>query len=119
MVIRALFGWGIAMYAILYLVWSTIVIYGLSGNLLAHVGMIVVLVALAIFATRSLHVSNEREAIPYAIGWVLIAVCLDAIVIVPTSGWGIFSDWNIWVGYGLLLAVPLVVAAVSKRTVLE
>ena len=117
--LRALFGWGIAMYATLYLVWSTFVVYGLSANLLAHVGMIITLIALAILATRSLRITTEREILPYAIGWVLIAACLDAIVIAPVAGWAIYSDWNIWVGYGLLLAVPLVVAAVSKRSISE
>lgn len=115
MQLRALFGWGIALYAILYLVWSTLVVYGLSNSIFARLAMIVTLVVLAILATRSLRVTGERGVLPYAIGWVLIACVLDAIVTVPVAGWGIYSNWNVWVGYGLLLGVPLVVAAVSKR----
>ncbi len=113
--LRALFGWGIVIYAVLNLVWSVIVANGFSDNLIARVCMIIAIVALATIATRSLRLLSERDAIPFAIGWVLIAAGFDALLTVPIAGWSVFADPNTWVGYALLLAVPLVVAAVSKR----
>ncbi|MBP9757496.1 MAG: hypothetical protein KBD06_02760 [Candidatus Pacebacteria bacterium] len=114
--LRPLLGWGIVIYAVLHLVWSGFVAYGLSANILAHIAMIATLVVLAVIATRSLRLLSERDVIPYAIGWALIAMVLDAVVIVPLSGWVVFSDLNVWVGYGLLLAVPFVVTAVTRRS---
>ena len=110
-----LFGWGIVIYAVLNLVWSVIVANGFSENLIARISMIIVIITVATIATRSLRLLSERDAIPFAGGWVLIAAALDALLTVPVVGWAVFANANTWVGYALLLAVPLVVAAVSKR----
>ena len=113
--LRTLLGWGIVIYAILHVVWTALVVNGLAGNFFARAVLLGTLVALAAIATRALRFSSERDVLPYAIGWVVISAAMDAIVTVPTSGWGIYGDWNLWVGYILLLAVPLVVTAISKR----
>lgn len=112
---RALFGWGIVIYAVLYLVWSGLVIHGLSGMFFSRIVVIVSLITLASIATKSLRLFTERDVLPYAIGWVVIAGVMDAIFAVPSAGWGMYSDWNLWVGYMLLFVVPLVVTAVTRN----
>ena len=114
--LRPLLGWGIVIYAVLHLVWSGLVSYGLSGNLIGHIVMIATLVTLSVIATRTLRIMSERDVAPYAIGWMLIAIALDALITVPLAGWGIFSDWTVWAGYILLLVVPFVVTLLTKRS---
>lgn len=115
MKLRALIGWGIVIYSVLYLVWTGLVIHGLSDRLIARVIVLATLATVTAIATRALRVSSERDVIPYAIGWIFVAAILDAIFAVPSAGWGIYSDWNLWVGYVLLFIVPLIVTAVSKN----
>ncbi len=113
--LRALVGWGIVIYAVLFLVWSGLAIHGLSGSFLARLMVLLSLVIIATIATRSLHLTNEGDVAPYAIGWVIIAAIMDAVFTVPGSGWAIYTNWNLWVGYVLLLCVPFIVTVVSKK----
>lgn len=113
--IRALCGWGIVIYAVLYLVWAGLVIHGLSGSFIARIIVLCTLIAVAWIATLSLRLSTERDIAPYAVGWVLVAAGLDALFVVPGGGWEIYTNWNLWVGYMLLLCVPFIVMAVSKK----
>ncbi len=113
--VRALFGWGLVIYAVLYLAWAGLVIYGLSGSFLARIIVLTTLITVASIATRALRLSTERDIAPYAVGWVLIAAALDAVFVVPNAGWGIYSNWNLWVGYVLLFCVPFIVMAIAKK----
>ena len=115
MKLRALIGWGIVIYAILFLVWSGLVIHGLSDMILSRAIVLTVLVTVAAVATRSLRLTSERDIAPYAIGWVVVAALMDAVFAVPSSGWAMYSNWNLWVGYVLLLAVPFIVTALSRK----
>lgn len=114
MYLRPLLGWGIGIYAVLNLVWSAIVVHGVSQHIAGRVIMIATLIALVTIAARSLRLISERDAVVYAVGWVLTAAALDAILAVPVSGWGIYGNLNLWVGYGLLFAVPLIVTAITR-----
>lgn len=115
--LRLLLGWGIVIYAVLYLAWSGLVIHGFSGMFLSRIVVIATLVTVATLATKSLRLMHERDVLPYAIGWVVLAACFDAVFAVPSAGWAMYSDWNVWVGYFLLLIVPLIVTAVSRKSV--
>ena len=66
-----------------------------------------ILVFVSSVAGRSLRHHRAIDILPYSIGWVIIAVLFDAASAVPVSGWEIYADWNIWVGYLILLTVPL------------
>jgi hypothetical protein len=115
MKLHVLLGWGIVIYAVLALVWSGLVLHGMSGNILARCIVLAALVVTTAIATRMLRLNSERDIAPYAFGWVIVAIALDAVFAVPTAGWGMYSDWNLWVGYIILLAVPFVVTALSKK----
>ncbi len=119
MKLGALIGWGIVIYAVLFLVWSGLVIQGFSGFILSRVVILATLVIVTTIATRSLRLTNERDIAPYAFGWVVVAAGLDVIFSVPSAGWVMYSNWNLWVGYFLLLAVPFVVTALSGRRASE
>ncbi len=113
--LRALIGWGIVIYATLYLVWSGLMIHGFGGNFLTRIVIFATLISVTSIATRSLRISLERDIAPYAVGWVVVAMILDAIFVVPSAGWAIYANWNLWVGYILLFLVPFIVIAVSKK----
>jgi hypothetical protein len=102
-------GWGIAIYAFIFLLWNILVIYGYVGGMLPRLVLTIALIAVLILAAHNLHLTHWYEMLPYAVGWILIALVLDLICTVPVSGWMVWRDWTIWVGYALMLCVPLLV----------
>lgn len=103
----ALAGWGIVIYSIMSLAWSLFVIYGLAGTLTARLLALLVLIVIATIAGRSLGFHSWRDILPYSIGWGVMMAALDAIFSVPFSGWVLYADWNLWLGYALVVVVPL------------
>lgn len=103
----ALVGWGIAIYAVMSLVWSGFVIYNVSQGLFPRAIELLVLILLALIAGRSLNLHNWKDILPYSFAWAFEAVLLDAIYTVPFSGWGIYSSATLWVGYAVLVVIPL------------
>jgi hypothetical protein len=111
----AMLGWGIAIYAIVFLTWSGLVIHGFTGSPLSQVIVLGALIAVAIIGGRSLGFRSWKDILPYSFSWMVIVALLDAVYAVPYAGWGLYLDWNIWVGYLLVLVVPLL-AVVLRRT---
>ena len=103
----SLLGWGIVIYAVMSLAWSGLVIYGLAGTLLSRILVLCVLIIVTSIAGRSLRFHLWKDILPYSALWALIVGLLDAVYTVPFSGWAIYGDWNLWVGYGLVAVVPL------------
>jgi hypothetical protein len=110
-----LIGWGITIYAVVYLAWSGLVIHGLELSIFARFIVLFALAAVTIVATKSLGYRTERDILPYAIGWMIIVGLLDAVYAVPFGGWAIYTDWNMWVGYFLVLIIPIVVTLASRE----
>src|SRR3989338_2748364 len=103
----ALLGWGIVIYAVMSLVWSGLVIYGMADSFLSLAVRLVVLVFIAIIAGRSLRFHSWQYVLPYSVFWAATMALLDIVYTVPFSGWSIYSDWRLWVGYALVAMIPL------------
>lgn len=100
-------GWGVVIYAVMYLAWSGLVIYGLSLGILSLIVRLAVLVVIITIAGRSLRVDNWKDLVPYTFVWAVIAALLDGLFLVPFSGWALYSSWSVWVGYALVVVIPL------------
>ena len=107
--IGALFGWGIVIYAVMFLLWSVFVTYGFVEGIAPRILGLIVLVILAVLAGRSLKAHVWQDIIPYSICWGLIMAIFDVVMSVPFAGWQIFLDWNVWFGYGVVTLAPLLV----------
>jgi hypothetical protein len=103
----ALFGWGIAIYAIITLSWNGLVIYQYSTGFAPRIFQLAVLIALSIIAGRSLKFSSWTDILPYSIFWAVMMGLLDFVYTVPFGGVQIYTDWNLWVGYALVVILPL------------
>ncbi len=103
----ALLGWGIVIYAIMSLLWSGLVIYGIAATPASLFIRLCALILLATIAGRSLRFHLWKDILPYSIFWAIMMAALDAVYTVPFSGWAMYQDWYLWVGYGLVAAVPL------------
>lgn len=107
MKVGKLVGWGIVIYAIMYLLWSAFIAYGFTDGFLPRVAGLLVLVAISLKAGLSLRMHSWKDILPYSIGWAIIVGILDAVFSVPFSGWMIYTDLNLWFGYAVVAVAPL------------
>ena len=103
----ALIGWGIVIYAVMRLTWDGLVIYGITSGFTPRIIELAMLVILATIAGRSLRFASWKDVLPYSLSWAVIAALLDMVYTVPFSGWQMYSDWNVWVGYAFVVLLPL------------
>lgn len=103
----SLLGWGIMIYAVMFLMWSAFVTYGFVEGFAPRVVTFVILIATTVIAGRSLRANSSRDILPYSISWGVMMVILDSVMSVPLAGWQIFADWNIWFGYAIVVLAPL------------
>lgn len=110
-----LLGWGVVIYALMFLLWSIFVAYGFSMGFAPRALGLIFLIGICLIAGRSVRMHSWKDVLPYSIGWVVVIAMLDALLSVPFTGWQIFLDWNIWVGYGIVLLVPLTAPLIHGR----
>jgi hypothetical protein len=110
----SILGWGVVIYAVMSLAWSGFIIYGLARMPIAHVAQLIILILLALIAGRALQLPDWRDILPVSLGWALMMTVLDAVYSAPFGAWHIFGNWNLWVGYGIVLVVPLL-APLTRR----
>lgn len=102
-----LFGWGIVVYAILYLLVAALSLYGFYPSLVSRVVTVLILAGVLVVAGSTLRVATAKDVLPYSLFWMLEVIALDALLTVPFIGWQLYLDWNVWVGYALVALVPL------------
>ncbi len=101
-------GYGMLLYAVMYLAWALLAAYGVGGSAGARYALFAVLVLSTAFAARSLGHETLRDIVPHALAWVATIALFDALFAIPSGNWAIFTDPNLWVGYALVLGTPLV-----------
>lgn len=104
---HALVG-GVTVYAAMFFMWSLFISYGFTEGIAPRLVGLIALVFLLVHLTHQGKAVGIR-AIPYALSWLLITFLFDVLSSVPFFGWSMFSDPNLWVGYGLIFVVPLFV----------
>lgn len=102
-----LFGWGIAIYAVMFFLWSLFITYGFVEGFLPRVIGLFALIVVTFFAGRSLRASTWRDILPYSLGWGVLMAVFDGITSVPYAGWSIYTDWAIWFMYAAVVVGPL------------
>ena len=105
--VGGLLGWGIVIYAVMFLLWSAFQIYGFIEGIIPRIVGFLVLVVLALIAGHSLRANSWTEILPYSFSWAVIMIIFDAVMSVPIAGWGMYADWNVWFGYAVVCVAPL------------
>jgi len=106
-------GWGIVIYAVVFLAWSGLIVQGLTEGIAPRLITLAALVAVTAIAGTSLRVRSWQDVVPRSLVWLVVAALADAIFTVPFAGWTIYADWNVWFGYALILAVPPLAALLA------
>jgi hypothetical protein len=105
--IGAFFGWGVMIYAVMFLLWSAFVTYGFVVGWVPRAVGLLVLVVVAMAAGRSLRANSWHDILPYSLAWGIMMAILDGVMSIPLIGWRVFSDPNVWFGYAVVIVAPL------------
>ena len=100
-------GWGIVIYASVALAWAAIGAYGFYGEPISRILELVALLFVCILAGRSLKFRLWKDILPYSIGWAFVAFLIDAFICAPSGSWSVYQDVSTWVGYILIIVLPL------------
>ena len=103
----AYIGWGVVIYAVMYLSLNGLTIYGYRGTNVLPIVELVILLVVTTIAARSLKFHSWKDILPYSICWMLVVAALDALYTVPFSGTQMYTNWQLWVGYALVVLLPL------------
>jgi hypothetical protein len=114
MKILKIIGFGALIYAVAFVVVSAFIGFQIpSDNLAVKLATIGCVLLTIILAAKSLKVSSAKEMLGYSFIWVIINLLLDILITARFTGWAVFGQWNILLGYLLILIVPLL--AVRKQ----
>lgn len=102
-----LFGWGISIYAIMYLAWSAFLTYGFVNGTAPHVAALLILIVVAAIAGSSLHFASWKDIFPYSFTWGICMAVLNTVMTLPFVGWYSFTRPYVWGSYVLVVIVPL------------
>ena len=102
-----LLGWGISIYALVFLLFSAFLTYGFVEGYAPRIIGFLALVVICITAGRSLNAHSWLDILPYSLAWGTMMFVLDVVMSVPIGGWAIFTDWNVWFGYAVVVIAPL------------
>jgi len=95
------------MYAVMFLLWSAFTRLDFTAGPAPTLISLAILIVIAILAGRLLHYSSWKDILPYSLGWAIIVAVLDALLTVPFTGWQIFLQPSVLIGYALIILVPL------------
>src|SRR3989344_5835362 len=100
--IGALLGWGIVIYAIMFLLASVFATYGFVEGITPRILSLVVLIATSVIAGRALKAHTWSDILPYSLSWGIVVAIIDGIMLLPFGGWQIYANWSVWFGYALV-----------------
>lgn len=112
--VRASVGWGIIIYAVMYLAWSGLAVYGLTAGVFVLALRLLVLAGITTVAAHDLKVSGVAVA-KYSVFWGLVAALLDSILLVPFIGLSFYAEWGVWLGYALVVLLPIGLSELMVR----
>ncbi len=109
-----LLGWGIVIYSVMYLLVAGLSLYQV-GPLFARIAALATLIGFASVAGHSLRRHSVWDVVPYALVWMLEVIVLDGLMSVPFTGWQLYLDLNVWIGYLLVFLVPILAVPLLRR----
>jgi predicted Na+-dependent transporter len=112
---KNIFGFGVLIYLVIFLIMSGFAAYDMRDTLTAKIITLAAIALVAFWGGKSLNPANMAEALKHSIGWVVIIVVLDALITARFTGFGIFSQWNVLLGYVLVVLTPLLAIAKAKE----
>ncbi len=99
-------GFGIVIWAVLFaLVWASMSM-AVYGSIITKLVLVIVAASLAYSFTPDARFITTAQALGYGVSFVVVGVLLDLIVSRQFDS-AIFSAWEYWLSYALILISPM------------
>jgi hypothetical protein len=112
---KKLIGFGILLWIIAFAIASVFVGAKAIDSIAAKISVPLVVGIAAFFAGKNLKLKSIPETLKYSVAWIVIGILLDMAVTVPFTGWEIFAEWNVWLGYFFVLTAPILATKISSK----
>ncbi|TAN33783.1 hypothetical protein EPN28_01370 [Patescibacteria group bacterium] len=108
---KKILGYGVLLYVLMFVIVSVFIGFKIYGNSWAPIVTAVIGGVISYILAGRVKPASAGAALGYGIGWVVVGVILDFIITMRFNP-VIFSAWQLWLGYALVLLAPLL--AVKK-----
>lgn len=108
-------GFGVGLWILMFVIISIFIGFKIYDNTAMYVVSAIIGGVISYILAKYAKPADRGTAFVYAASWVVVGVILDAIVTRQFNG-EIFSQWSLWLGYGLVLVAPLVWLQMEKKS---
>ena len=107
-------GFGVLIWAVMFAFISFLIGYEWYDFMISKVLVVIAAGLLSYLCIKNVKSTAFSEALEYGISWVAVGVVLDLIASTQFNSY-LFGAWEYWVGYALILAVPLFSAELKEE----
>ena len=109
-------GYGVIIWVVAFIVASIFVGFQITGMWKQIITTLAVVIA-AFMLAKKLNISSVKEMLKYSFIWVVVGVILDYFITVKFTGKEFLMSKEMWIGYVLILLVPLLAVKKGQKTV--
>jgi len=113
---KKLFGFAILIYIATFVVWGALDMADMGESAIFPIATLSTVIIFAYLFGKKVKANSTKEILKYSIGWFVVLLLLDMVFTVPFTGWTIFSQWLIWVGYASVVFVPILTVRKKRST---
>lgn len=99
-------GFGLLLWIIMFVVVSAFVAFNWYQFLWIQVVIAIIAGIIVWILADYVDIKNYSLALSYGLTWVIVGLILDALISYQFDN-SIFTSWTLWLGYLLVLLVPL------------
>lgn len=99
-------GFGVLIWILMFVVVSIFIGFNIYDKAIVKILTAIIGGIIVFIIAGKVKLETKNIALSYGIMWVLTGIILDAIITMRFNS-KIFSDWSLWLGYVLVLLVPL------------
>ncbi|MDD4990419.1 MAG: hypothetical protein PHW31_03875 [Candidatus Pacebacteria bacterium] len=110
-----LIGYGILIWVVAFVIVSIFIGFKVSSdNMWVKIITTLAVFIAAILLAKNLKESSQSKMFLYGILWAVIALILDAVITARFTDWEVFGQWNITLGYLLIILASLLAIKKGK-----
>jgi hypothetical protein len=103
---KKMIGFGALLWVLMFVIISAFIGFKVPESIWLSVGFAVISGMISFILAGYVKPKSFGMALGYGLSWLVVGVILDIIVTMRFNS-AIFSDWTLWLGYGLAVLAPL------------
>jgi len=100
-------GYGLLVWIFIFVLVSIFIGFKFTNRYVVNGAVYVLIIAAGFILGRKITVKGWGEAAVVGLLWVLGGLVLDLIITVRFTGYEIFKEWMMWLGYAILFVVAI------------